>query len=236
MMRKAVILCAGKGARMGGLTTHVPKVMLPFAGKPLLEHHLLWMKSYGIRDIFINVHYLPQAITDYFGDGKSFGVRIVYSREERLRGTAGALRGFRQELDATFLLHYGDIYSELSIAKMLRFHRESGGMATLAVHPTNRPHDSDVVVVGPASEVRAVYHKPGTDKYGLTGNAACYVLEPAVLGYIPDEDRDIDFIVDVFPRMIAAGERLYAYRATEFVRDMGTPERYESVLERLKHS
>ena len=235
-MKKAVVLCAGKGTRLGPLTGAAPKVMLPVKGKPLLESHLWWLKQHGIREVYINLHHLPGAITRHCGDGTRFGLNIVYSLEKKLRGTAGALSGFREHLDETFLVHYGDVYSELDITSMLGFHCKSGAVGTLAVHPTDRPEDSDVVTVGPHSRISAVHHKPGNDRYGLIGNAGCYILEPAVLDYIPHEDREIDFVQDVFPRMLACGEALYAYSVTEFLQDMGTAARYENLRQRLEEA
>ncbi len=233
-MRKAVILCAGKGTRLGVLTREVPKVMLPIGGVPLLELHFRWLRRHGIEQVFINLHYLPDVITGFSGDGSRFGLEIAYSYEPTLRGTAGALDGFRQQLDETFLVHYGDIYSELDLGPMLRFHREKGASATLAVHPTRRPHDSDVVVMDKDCRVSAVYRKPGTDRYGLMGNAACYILEPAALAYIPGGGQEADFIQDHFPPMIAGGKALYAYEFSDFVQDMGPLDSYQNVQQRLQ--
>jgi len=208
--------------------------MLPFNGKPLLEHHLDWLKRHSIREIYINLHHLPRVITSYFGDGSRFGVQITYSFEEKLRGTAGALNGFRAHLDETFLVHYGDVYSELDITEMLHFHRRMNATATLVVHLTDHPHDSDIVVLDEQARVISLHHKPGSTQYGNLGNAACYILEPRVLSYIPDEEGQFDFIQDVFPQMISAGEDLYGYHTDEFLQDMGTFDRYKRLKKRLE--
>ncbi len=89
---KAVILAAGKGERLSEITQSIPKPMIEFKGKPLLQHNIELCKRYGIEDIFINLHHLPDRITKYFGDGERFGVKIKYSYEEELLGTAGAVR------------------------------------------------------------------------------------------------------------------------------------------------
>src|SRR5437763_9158040 len=91
---KAVILCAGLGTRLGALTSNSPKVMLPIGGKPLLEHHIRLLARQGITEICVNVHYLPRVITDYFGDGSQFGVRLHYSLETKILGTAGGVKRF----------------------------------------------------------------------------------------------------------------------------------------------
>lgn len=231
---KAVILCAGSGTRLRPLTERCPKVMLPLNGNPLLEHHLDWLKRHGIRKIHINLHHLPEVITNYFEDGSRFGVQITYSFEKKLHGTAGALNSFLDHLDGTFIVHYGDVYSELDVTKMLRFHRRMNATATLVVHPTDHPHDSDIVVVDEHARIISVHHKPSSIQYGNLGNAACYILEPRVLHYIPNEEGEVDFIQDVFPRMIAAGEALYGYDTDEFLQDMGTFDRYEKLRRRLE--
>lgn len=234
MLRKAVILCAGAGTRLRPLTERCPKVMLPLNGKPLLEHHLWWLKRHGIEKVYINLHYLPRVVTNYFGDGKQFGVQITYSFEENLRGTAGALNGFRTHLNETFLVHYGDVYSELNITEMLYFHRRTKAAATLVVHPTDHPHDSDIVVLDKHARIISIRRKPRSNRYGNLGNAACYILEPRTLNYIPNEEGEFDFVRDVFPRMISAGEALYGYLTEEFLYDMGTLDRYEKLKRRLE--
>ena len=128
--RKAVILAAGMGTRLGELTRNRPKVMVPIAGKPMLEHHVEWMRAAGVTEFFFNLHYLADVIADYFGDGSRWGVSIRYSREEKLQGTAGSLHGFAEWLDDTFLVQYGDVFSRLDLGRFADFHDQGGGSAT----------------------------------------------------------------------------------------------------------
>ena len=230
-MRKAVVLSAGEGLRLRPLTTSRPKVMVPLNGRPLLEHHVEHLKRHGIEEIYINLHHAPQCIQDHFGDGSRFGVRIVYSYEPELRGTAGALNGFREALTETFAVHYGDVVSELDLASMLRFHRKNEATATLAVHPTHRPADSDIVEIDEGARVVAVHHAPGSFEYGTLGNAASYIAEPKLLDYLPPQGK-FDFIQDVFHGMLAAGDRIYAYETEDYMQDIGTPERYQMAITR----
>lgn len=232
---KAVILCAGEGTRLRPLTNKLPKVMLPIAGKPILEHHIEYYKRYNITDIYINLHHLPEKIMKYFKEGGDFGVNIDYSYEERLLGTAGALNGFREQLEpgGTFVVHYGDVISEVNLERMLAYHREKGSVATLAVHPTDHPQDSDIVVMDGEGRITGLHHKPGTPEHGNLGNAAFYLLEPKVLEYLPKEGKH-DFVRDIFPRMLEGGEPSYGHLTDEFLKDMGTPERYREVKRRLE--
>lgn len=233
-MRKAVILSAGEGTRLRPWTLDRPKVMIEIDGRPLLQRHVEWLKPFGVNQFYFNLHYLPQAVTNHFGDGSKFGVEVKTSIEDSLQGTAGSLRAFTDDLNETFVVHYGDVYSDLDIAKMLEFHRKNGSQATLVVHTTTHPHDSDIVEMDrETGRVKALHHKPGTDRFGDLGNAACYILEPSVLAYVPKGDKPADFIIDVFPPMIADGLPVYGYDTDEFLMDMGTPDRYEALKRRL---
>lgn len=94
---KAIILAAGKGERLKEITSRIPKPMIEVNGKPILQHNIELCKKYGIKDIYINLHHLPEKITDYFGNGKKFGVQIKYSYEKELLGTSGAVRKIADE-------------------------------------------------------------------------------------------------------------------------------------------
>src|ERR1044072_9517480 len=101
--RKAMLLAAGKGPRLKPLTETVAKCMIEIGGKPVLEHNIVWLRKYGVTDILINLHYLAEAVMNYFGDGSRFGVRLKYSYEEELLGTAGAVKKVESFFDAPFL-------------------------------------------------------------------------------------------------------------------------------------
>lgn len=232
---KALILSAGKGTRVKNITKdEIPKVMLPIAGKPILEHHILLLKKYGIKDFLINLYFRPEVIKDYFGDGSKWGVSIKYLFEPELTGTSGPLNGFKEEIDDTLVVFYGDVMNEIDISKFLDYHKKKGSAATLVVHESDHPHDSDIVELNPDMSIKALYHKPGSDKYGIMGNAACYIVEPVVLDFVPEGKSD--FIKDVFPKMLKAGLSLYGYETDDYLKDMGTPERYLKVKARYEKS
>lgn len=224
-IRKAVILSAGLGTRLGSLTRDLPKVMVPIAGKPMLEHHVDWLKRFGVEEFYLNLHYLPEAITGYFGDGSRWEVRISYFHEAELRGTAGSLHGFRDCLDETFLVQYGDVFSRLDLARLARFHRERRAAASLVVHPSSHPHDSDIVEVNSEGRIRNLHHKPGDDRFGNLGNAGAYLLEPSVLESLGPEGVAEDFCRDLFPRMMAKEEPVFGFDTEDLLLDVGTPER-----------
>jgi NDP-sugar pyrophosphorylase family protein len=233
-VRKAVILSAGMGTRLGDLTRNLPKVMVPIAGKPMLEHHVEWLKRFGVREFFFNLHYLAEVISDYFEDGARWDVRIRYHHEERLLGTAGALHAFRPFLDETFLVQYGDVFSRLDLARLANFHREQGAAASLVVHPSTHPHDSDIVELADAARIRNLHHKPGDDRFGNLGNAGAYLLEPSVLAHLSPNLHEEDFCRDLFPRMIESGEVVCGYDTSDLLLDVGTPQRLAWIEQHLR--
>ena len=232
-VQKAVILSAGMGTRLGELTRNLPKVMVPIAGKPMLEHHIEWLKTFGVREFYLNLHYLGDVISDHFGDGSYWDVEIHYHSEERLLGTAGALHGFNSFLDETFLVQYGDVFSRLDLARLAAFHFERDSAATLVVHPSSHPHDSDIIELAGEARIRHIHHKPGDDRFGNLGNAGAYLLEPSVLDHLSPDQREEDFCRDLFPRMLAAGETLCGYDTSDLLLDVGTPERLAWIEQHL---
>ncbi len=227
---KAVILCAGEGERLRPLTLTTPKPLLPIGGRPLIEHTIAWLADYGINELCINLHYLGDEIERYLGDGSKWGVQITYSHEQSLLGTAGALRPFSPVLDDPFVAVYGDILTQFDITRLEAFHHARAGIATIVVQRTDRPHDCDIVEVDEADMVTGLYRAPGDFTHGDLGNAALYLLEPRILTYLPPGASD--FVADLFPRALAAGERLYAYESDEELLDIGTHARYEQAQRR----
>ena len=121
---KAVILVGGPGTRLRPLTDNMPKSIVPVLNRPVLEHTMAYLKQYGIEDIILTLNYLPDAIRDYFGDGKRCGVRLTYCIEKEPLGTAGAVKNAEAYLDGTFFVLNGDLFMDMNLAEMLAFHRE----------------------------------------------------------------------------------------------------------------
>ncbi|MGC8838038.1 MAG: nucleotidyltransferase family protein [Anaerolineae bacterium] len=125
---QAVVLAAGEGTRLRPLTLERPKPMLPIGGRPLLAHILEWLHRHGVEEVAINLHHLPHVVMDAFGDGRAFGLRIRYSVEERLLGTAGALTRFLDFFrEQPFYVIYGDLLTAVDLGDLFRFHQEKGG-------------------------------------------------------------------------------------------------------------
>lgn len=221
---KIVILTGGKGTRLG--LVDKPKPMVPVDGRPLLERLVDAGKASGFTEfVFLNGH-LAEVIEEHFGDGSRFGVSIEHVREPAPLGTAGAIRDARHLLTEPFIVLYGDILIDVDLAHFAAFHRRKGGAASLFVHPNDHPHDSDLVEADEDGRILAFLPKPHPPRAFLPNlvNAALYVLGPKVIDYVP-ADRPSDWGKDIFPALVAASERLYAYRSIEYAKDIGTPDR-----------
>ena len=229
---QAAIVAGGRGVRMRPATDTMPKPMLPLGGKPFLEHQLLWLKKAGFDEVFLCLGYKAEAVKDYFQDGSAWGLRLRYQVEALPRGTAGAVRDLAPGIQGDLLVLYGDLYVDMDCGRLLDFHRGRQGAATLVLHETDHPLDSDLVRLD-GDRVTAIYRaKPG-EEHGSLGLAAVWIVRPGLIGSIP-ADSPSDFGRDIFPKALAAGQILLGYRTDEVVMDLGTPARCEAFARRFK--
>ena len=223
---KAFILAAGLGTRLRSLGLDVPKVMVPVGGKPLLEHHIELFKRQGIRELIVNLHYLPEKIVEHFGDGGKFGVKITYSPEPELLGTAGAVKKMEHELrEGRFIVFYGDNLVSLNFAPLLESHRTRKALATIALYESPEPWTGGVAETDSSGRVLRFVEKP--DRKQVSTNlisAGIFVIEPEVLDEIP-AGQFCDFGKDVFPKLLTKGLPVYAMKPDAYIYDIGTPER-----------
>lgn len=209
-----MVLAAGKGTRLG-IASDVPKPMISLGGKPILEHTLEWLRRSGVSDVVINLHHQRDRIRDHFGDGSRLGMRITYSVEEALLGTAGALVPVRDQFTSTFLLVYGDNYYRCDVGRFVDAHRRHGGIATMALHERADVSQSGVARMEEDGRIVEFVEKPANpDACGRMVNAGLILLEPSVFRYFPAR-LPADFSRDVIPSAVAGGERLYGYALTE---------------------
>ena len=232
---KALILAAGKGTRVGNLTQNLPKPMLPVQGKPLLERLVTWLRGYGIEQIAMNLHYCPEVITHYFGDGSQFGVTITYSYEPQLLGTAGAAKQLQTFLNEPFVVVYGDVFTNLDLAHYLDFHQrqkaraQASTVATLALYRVPNPTECGLVELDQQGRVTRFVEKPPPDQvFTELANAGIMVCEPKILDFVPPA-AEYDFGRHVFPALLAAGYALWGQpiAANEYVIDIGTYHSYD---------
>lgn len=207
---QAVILSAGLGTRLRPLTDTVPKCMIPINGKPVLQYNIEHLKEYGIYDIIINLHYLPDVVPNYFGNGFRFGVNITYSFESEILGTSGTIKSLQSKLDSTFLVVYGDNINTCNIYKVIAFHKAKKGKGTIVLHHRDDVTNSGVVLMDKNRKITRFIEKPKKEELlSKRVNAGFYVLEPEIIDIIPDGYSD--FGKDVFPKALELDIPLYGY-------------------------
>lgn len=234
---KTVIMAGGRGTRISSLASDIPKPMIPIGGKPVLEHELECLRDQGFTEIILTVGHLGSVIMDYFGDGrgispatgKPFGVSITYYVEKEPLGNAGALLRLKDQLTEDFLLLNGDAMFDVDFHRFVEYHKACGGVATLFTHPNSHPYDSGLLVTDQKGCVTQWLTKedPRPEYYRNCVNAGLHVLSPKVLD-IPFEGTKVDLDRQILKPLAGSGS-MYAYTSPEYVKDMGTPERYESV-------
>jgi mannose-1-phosphate guanylyltransferase/phosphomannomutase len=221
-MMKAVIMAGGSGTRLRPLTSHLPKPMVPVINKPMSEHIVTLLKKHGFDDIIFTLHYLPQHISDYFGDGSDWGVKIKYSTEQgRPLGTAGCVKAIQDDLDSTFLVISGDGLTDIDLSKAVAYHREKKSKATLVLKRVENPLDYGVVITNNEGRIQRFVEKPGASEiFSDTVNTGIYILEPEVMLYVV-MGREQDFSNDLFPLLLLRNEPMFGYVADGYWCDIG---------------
>lgn len=215
-------MAAGLGTRLRPLTDFLPKPMLPIANRPVLHHLLNLLERHDIREVGINLHWFPELIQSYFGDGSALGIEIRWSHEPELLGTAGGTKRLRDFWgDETILVTSGDGLHNVDVTALLGHHRRTGALATLAVKPVDDPSAYGVVILDRDTRVRGFQEKPRRDEARSDlANCGIYVIEPELLDRIP-AGQLVDFGEHVWPSLVAAAEPIYAYTTTAYWNDVG---------------
>ena len=250
---KVVIMAGGKGTRIASIKSDVPKPMIEICGKPILEWQIENLKVCGLTDITLVVGYLGHVIQDYFGDGSKFGVSISYYTEESPLGTAGALfkmKGLTQD----FLLLCGDVILNVDFNRFIEFHKAHKAWASLIAHPNGHPYDSSLLETEilppqekggmPVNTHRVIRWMNKEDEriyYKNRVNAGIEIISPELLRETmrhfvprhPETPDKIDLDRDVLKPNISSG-KIFAYDTPEYIKDMGTPERYYEVEEDIQ--
>lgn len=236
---KTVIMAGGKGTRISSVASDIPKPMIKVEGKPVLEHEIECLRDQGFQDIIITVSHLGNMIMDYFGDGsvispvtgQPFGVHIEYYFEEQPLGNAGALFEIKDRLTSDFLLLNADAMFDVDFNRFVAFHKAHGGLATLFTHPNNHPYDSGVIIADENGVVERWLTKEDErpQYYKNCVNAGLHVLSPKILETdIAAAKVDLD---RQLLKPLAGTGKMFCYNSPEYVKDMGTPERYYAVCE-----
>lgn len=224
---KAMILAAGVGSRLGEITSITPKPMVPVGGKPLMEHIVNLLRHYGIKDVIANLHYLPEMIMNHFGDGGGHGIRLAYSVEEELLGTAGGVKNNQWFFDETFLVISGDALTDIDLAGFRAFHRAKKALATIALKKVADVEQFGVVITEDGGLIRSFQEKPKKEE-ALSNlvNTGIYIFEPEIFDLIP-RGEFYDFGRSLFPLLVEKGAPFYGWSMDGYWCDIGTVETYQ---------
>ena len=233
---KAMILAAGSGTRLRPLTLKIPKVLLPVRGVPLLEYQLAWLKSHGISQVAINLYHLGEKIKALLDDGSHYGFEIFYSSEPKLLGTAGGVKRMEYFFNNTFIVAYGDVFTDFNLSDMVNLHHQKKAIATIAVSQVSNPREAGMVEIDKDGKITNFVEKPHRDiPLGNLGNGGVYVLDKEIFSHIP-ADSYSDFACDVFPRLIKLNLPVYGHtlKPEDYLIDIGTTEKYQKANADIK--
>lgn len=234
---KVVIMAGGRGTRISSVASDIPKPMIKIDGVPVLEHEIRCLKEQGFTDIIITVSHLGNIIMDYFGDGSKvspitgepFGVDIEYFFEQEPLGNAGALFKIKDKLTEDFLLLNADAIFDVDFNRFVEAHKAKGGLVTLFTHPNNHPYDSGLIIANEEGAVEQWLAKEDERNgfYRNRVNAGLHVLSPEALD-VEISTPKVDLDRQILKPLSGTG-KMFVYDSPEYVKDMGTPDRFESV-------
>lgn len=233
---KIVIIAGGQGTRIASVNSEIPKAMIPVCGKPIIEHEVELCKRYGYTDFLFIIGHMGDQISSYFGNGSKWDVTIDYYQETQPLGTAGALGYLKDRLTEDFFVLYGDTIVDFDMKAMLAYHQLKEADATLFLHPNDHPYDSDIVDLNTEGRVRKFYNKPHEEGFVSRNivNAALFIFSPRILNHIEMGVKS-HIEKNVLPCCLEAGMNLYGYLSFEYIKDMGTPERYYAVCNDVRN-
>lgn len=238
---KTILMAGGRGTRIAKLFPNIPKPLIPVDGMPILEREIRSLASQGFKDIILTVGYLADKIIAYFGDGSQLGVKIDFFVEETPLGNAGALFRLRDKIGAEpFLLLNADAAFDVDFNRMLEYHKKHGGYVTLFTHPNSHPYDSGLIIADKDGNIEKWLSKEDERPqwYNNRVNAGLHIIDPKVLELsLKNLDIDqetgfpkgkVDLDRQILKPLCGTG-KMFCYDSPEYVKDMGTPERFHQV-------
>lgn len=231
---KTIIMAGGRGTRIAELFPNIPKPLIPVDGMPILEREIRSLAAQGFDDIILTVGYLADKIINYFGNGNKFRVKIDYFVEKTPLGNAGALFRLRDKIgDEPFLLLNADAAFDVDFKRMLKYHKQKGGLVTLFTHPNSHPYDSGLIIADKEGHVEQWLSKEDTRPqwYENRVNAGLHVIDPEILE-LSSKSLDLSSKVDLDRQVLkplCGTGKMFCYNSPEYVKDMGTPERFHQV-------
>jgi NDP-sugar pyrophosphorylase family protein len=246
---KAMVFAAGLGTRLRPLTNNRPKALVTVAGRTLLEITLTRLRTFGVREVILNVHHFADQVVAYLATNQNFGMRIEISREEALLDTGGGLKKAAwfflepgADANQPFLIHNVDVLSAIDLSRMAQFHAQRNALATLAVaeRATSRPllFDAHNQLLGRAAANKTQTMSAagpsllGTRDSANAGNtnpgivlafAGIHIVSPRIFAEL--DEQGAFSIIDAYVRLAARGEMILGFRADgSYWRDLGRPD------------
>jgi mannose-1-phosphate guanylyltransferase len=216
---KAMVLAAGLGTRLRPLTYEITKPMVPVLDRPVMAHIMDLLGRHGFEEVIANLHYFPDSIRAYFGEGGA----LAYRYEPELLGTAGGVRGCAEFFgDEPFLIISGDALTDIDLSAFAARHREAGGIATLAVKQVRDTREYGVVLHDRDGRITGFQEKPEPDEALSTlGNCGIYIFDPAIFDYFPDRPF-ADWAQDVFPALLEHDVPFHIHEVRDYWNDVGS--------------
>jgi mannose-1-phosphate guanylyltransferase/mannose-1-phosphate guanylyltransferase/phosphomannomutase len=212
-----MVLAAGLGTRLRPLTYEITKPMVPVLDRPVMEHILDLLARHSIDEVIANLHYFPDSIREYFGE------RLEYRYEEELLGTAGGVRACADFFgDEPFLVISGDALTDIDLTALAARHRESGGIATLAVKQVADTREYGVVLHDREGRITGFQEKPAPQEaLSDLGNCGIYLFSPQIFEYFPQR-AFVDWAQDVFPVLLEHDVAFHIHEVREYWNDVGS--------------
>lgn len=227
-------MAGGRGTRIAELFPNIPKPLIPVDGMPILEREIRSLAAQGFDDIILTVGYLADKIINYFGNGSKFRVKIDYFVEKTPLGNAGALFRLKNKIGKEpFFLLNADAAFDVDFKRMLEYHKQKGGLVTLFTHPNSHPYDSGLIIADKEGHVEQWLSKEDTRPqwYENRVNAGLHVIDPKALE-LSSKSLDLSSKVDLDRQVLkplCGTGKMFCYNSPEYVKDMGTPERFHQV-------
>lgn len=230
MIKQVVISAGGFGTRLRPTTDTMPKPMIPILGKPMLLWDIMQFKKHGVTEFFLTLHYLPDVVTDYFGDGSKFGVKMNYFVEKEPMGSAGAIKKFEPQLDQLFYFMYGDMITLMDYSKMAAaYATKKDPIGMQRMKKTDDYADADVAEVDGEGRFIKMHPKPHTEKYpNAYRTRGSFILDKKILTYIPDNTA-FDLGKQLLGKVVAAHENFYSYESDDYSKGIDTMEKWKEV-------
>jgi len=223
---KAFVMAAGAGTRLRPLTYAIPKPMVPVVNKPVIYYTLENLMRHGIYNVVLNLHHYPGMIRNYFKNGAQFDMKVSYSYEKKLMGTAGGVKLMEEYFDTTFIVMSGDGLTDIDLTKAVKYHKAKKALGTMVLKPVDTKFEYGVTLTDKSGKIVKFIEKPRwSDVFANTVNTGIYIFEPEIFKYIP-KGEFYDFGMQLWPELLKKKKKIYGYVMDEYWTDVGNLTEY----------